>query len=279
MSLELARVKLRGIYAIVAGAVLLLGIPLYQSLFFSNTGYTPAVDAISKHEDFKPLLAWISQHTGADVTSRLLFLLPLLAMTTLPGSLRRVLYPTESRAGWVMAWSGAIGFGCYALASVIGIVASISGANSYRPSSPSNSGPVAAFAGAYAWNSLLAHIIGGGLIALCILLVSLRILREQTLLPWLGLLGLAEAALLAIVAIQYSAGLKQAQTTLQPFSLVMLALWLISIGTQLAWLRALPAVTSPVHEGAGAASTNASASSAGSTHQSAGQAPSTRTRR
>ena len=278
MSLELARVKLRGIYAIVAGAVLLLGIPLYQSLFFSNTGYTSAVDAIAKREDFKPLLAWISQHTGADVTSRLLFLLPLLAMTTLPGSLRRVLYPRESRAGWAMAWSGAIGFGCYALASVIGIVASVSGANSYRPSSPSNSGPVAAFAAAYAWNSLLAHIIGGGLIALCILLVSLRILREQTLLPWLGLLGLLEAALLVVVAIQYSAGLKQAQTTLQPFSLVMLALWLISIGTQLAWLRALPVVTAP-DASAAASAPNTSASSAGSTRQSAGQAPSTRTRR
>ena len=278
MSLELARVKLRGLYAIIAGAVLLLGIPLYQSLFFSNTGYTATVGAISKHGDFKPLLAWISQHTGADVTSRLLFLLPLLAMTTLPGSLRRVLYPKESRAGWAMAWSGAIGFGCYALASVIGIVASVSGANSYRPSSPSNSGPVAAFAAAYAWNSLLAHIIGGGLIALCILLVSLRILREQTLLPWLGLLGLLEAALLVVVAIQYSAGLKQAQTTLQPFSLVMLALWLISIGTQLAWLRALPVVAAP-DASAAASAPNTSASSAGSTRQSAGQAPSTRTRR
>ena len=278
MSLELARVKLRGIYAIVAGAVLLLGIPLYQSLFFSNTGYTSAVDAIAKREDFKPLLAWISQHTGADVTSRLLFLLPLLAMTTLPGSLRRVLYPRESRAGWAMAWSGAIGFGCYALASVIGIVASVSGVNSYRPSSPSNSGPVAAFAAAYAWNSLLAHIIGGGLIALCILLVSLRILREQTLLPWLGLLGLLEAALLVVVAIQYSAGLKQAQTTLQPFSLVMLALWLISIGTQLAWLRALPEVSTPATSVAPTTS-DASAKSAGSTRQSAGQAPSARTRR
>ena len=240
MSLELARVKLRGIYAIVAGAVLLLGIPLYQSLFFSNTGYTPAVEAIAKHEDFKPLLAWISQHTGADVVSRLLYLLPLLAMTTLPGSLRRVLWPKEAAAGRAMAWSGTIGFGCYALASVIGIVASLSGASSYRPASPSTSGPVAAFAAAYAWNSLLAHIVGGTLLALCIFLTSMRILRERALLPWLGMLGLLEAALLAVVAIQYSAGLKQAQTTLQPFSLVMLALWLISIGTQLAWLRALP---------------------------------------
>lgn len=277
MSLELARVKLRGIYAIIAGAVLLLGIPLYQSLFFSNTGYTATVGAISKHGDFKPLLAWISQHTGADVTSRLLYLLPLLAMTTLPGSLRRVLYPRESRAGWAMAWSGAIGFGCYALASVVGIVASVSGANSYRPSSPSNTGPVAGFAAAYAWNSLLAHIIGGGLIALCLLLVSLRILRAQTLLPWLGLLGLLEAALLAIVAIQYSAGLKQAQTTLQPFSLVMLALWLISIGTQLAWLRALPEVTPSATTGA-TQTPDASASTAGSSRRSAGQAPSARTR-
>ncbi|HEV2403850.1 MAG TPA: hypothetical protein VGR88_00275 [Ktedonobacterales bacterium] len=274
MSLELARVKLRGIYAIVAGAVLLLGIPLYQSLYFANTGYTTAVDAISKHGDFKPLLAWINLHTGADVTSRLLYLLPLLAMTTLPGSLRRVLWPGEATGGRVMLWSGRIGFGCYALASVVGIVASISGAASYRPTSPSNSGPVAAFAAAYAWNSLLAHIIGGGLIALCILLVSLRILRAQTVLPWLGIVGLLEAALLAIVAIQYSAGLKQAQTTLQPFSFVMLALWLISMGTQLAWLRALPSAT-PAND----APANATASSAGSSRQSAGQAPSPGTRR
>jgi hypothetical protein len=275
MSLELARVKLRGIYAIVAGAVLLLGIPLYQSLYFANTGYTTAVDAISKQGDFKPLLAWINLHTGADVTSRLLYLLPLLAMTTLPGSLRRVLWPGDATGGRVMVWSGRIGFGCYALASVVGIVASVSGAASYRPSSPSNSGPVAAFAAAYAWNSLLAHIIGGALIALCILLVSLRILRAQTVLPWLGILGLLEAALLAIVAIQYSAGLKQAQTTLQPFSFVMLALWLISMGTQLAWLRALPSATPPAND----APANATASSAGSSRQSAGQAPSPGTRR
>jgi hypothetical protein len=174
-----------------------------------------------------------------------------------------------------MVWSGRIGFGCYALASVVGIVASVSSAASYRPSSPSNSGPVAAFAAAYAWNSLLAHIIGGALIALCILLVSLRILRAQTVLPWLGILGLLEAALLAIVAIQYSAGLKQAQTTLQPFSFVMLALWLISMGTQLAWLRALPSATPPAND----APANATASSAGSSRQSAGQAPSPGTRR
>lgn len=275
MSLELARVKLRGIYAIVAGAVLLLGIPLYQSLFFSNSGYTPAVDAISKHEDFKPLLAWISQHTGADLGARLLYLLPVLAMTTLPGSLRRVLWPKDALAGKVMAWSGAIGFGCYALASVIGIFASVTGASSYRPSSPSDSGPVAAFAAAYAWNSLLAHIIGGGLVALALLLVSLRILRAQTLLPWLGLLGLLTAALLAAVAIQFSAGLKQAQTTLQPFSLVMLALWLISIGTQLAWLRILPDTSTTADPPAQA---DLSVRGAGSTRQSAGQPPSARTR-
>lgn len=277
MSLELARVKLRGIYAIVAGAVLLLGIPLYQSLFFSNSGYTPAVEAIRKHEDFKPLLAWISLHTGADIGSRLLYLLPLLAMTTLPGSLRRVLWPREAATGKVMEWSGTLGFACYALASVIGIVASLSGAASYRPSSPSSSGPVAAFEAAYAWNSLLAHIIGGGLIALCIFLASMRILRAQTLLPWLGILGLLEAALLAIVAIQYSAGLTQAQTTLQPFSFVVLALWLISIGTQLSWLRALPdtsASDTPTTTAADLNTTDADPSG----HRTTGQSTSARKR-
>jgi hypothetical protein len=159
-----------------------------------------------------------------------------------------------------------LGFACYAVAIAIGIVAGTSAASSYAAASPHNREAIArGFAGTYAFTTLLSQVIGGALLAIFIALICLRIVRTHTLLTWIGYLGLLLAALLAITAIQFSAQLTQASTTISPFSFFTLALWLVCIGVQLASLRRLP---EPDAAGAaGAAGTAGTAGTAGETPQ------------
>ena len=61
--MELARLRLRGAYAIVAGALLLLVAPLYQSLALGPS-YTAAVTPIAQSRNFTPYLTWLVAEPG-----------------------------------------------------------------------------------------------------------------------------------------------------------------------------------------------------------------------
>jgi hypothetical protein len=239
----LARVRLRGLYAILAGGILLLGVPIFQALFLAPEGYIEAVAPAASRRDFGPLLLWDAQHAGAQIAYHLLQLVAFLLIVPLPSALRRVLWPERGdRTSAAVALLGTAGVLAYAAAIVLGIVTTSVAAASYAASNALDRPAIAAgFVNTYAFTIVLAQIIGGTLLGISIALASWRMVRTALLLPWVGYLGLLLAGLLIVTAIQFSADPVQVGTTLSPFSVATLALWLVCIGVLLSSVRALPA--------------------------------------
>ncbi|MGH2515205.1 MAG: hypothetical protein ACRDHP_06075, partial [Ktedonobacterales bacterium] len=120
MAIELARVKLRGGYAAFAGVLLLIGIPLVESLILGQP-YLTAVVQSEAHATFGPLLVWAGQQSGADLAFHIVELVPFLLAALFPGVLRRALWPRATRSGLAIALCGQIGFALFALAVLLGI--------------------------------------------------------------------------------------------------------------------------------------------------------------
>ncbi len=240
MAFELARVKLRGIYAVIAGGVLLFVVPLYQALVLNPTGYANAIQAAVRHADFGPLLAWTAGQPGAALAYRIVELVPFLLVVTVPGALRRVLWPRESRIGLLTQLAGQVGFASYAVALVVGLLASNSAAAAYASatSDAARAATAASYAASHTATTLLSTVIGGLLVAVYLLTVGVRIVRIRLLPRWLGYGGVLVAAALAGAAFQFAA--TPAETALSSLSVAGLALWLLCLGVVLARLSALP---------------------------------------
>src|SRR5258708_15469754 len=92
MTATLARVRLRGMYAILAGGILLIVVPVFQALFLASEGYIEADAPAARRRDFGPLLASGSQHSGAQIAYSLPPLVPLLPLICLASGPRRALW-------------------------------------------------------------------------------------------------------------------------------------------------------------------------------------------
>lgn len=241
MAIELARVKLRGGYAAFAGLVLLIGIPLVESLFLGQA-YVSAVSQSEALGTFGPLLTWAGQNPGADLGVHIVELVPFLLATLLPGVLRRVLWPRGTTGGRIVALCGQIGFALFALAVLLGIPSTRGAASDYlNAGSPAAARSAAqGFANAYGFQNLVSHVAGGVLVALFIVLVSVRIVRTPVFSRWLGYYGLVPAVLLGATALQYLGSLAQIETPLAPVTFAALAFWLLLVGVLLARLGRLP---------------------------------------
>lgn len=258
MALELARTRLRGVYAIVAGVLLLVGIPLVEGFYLAPTGYLNAVAPAAQRADFGPLLEWTGRNASADLTFHLIELVPFLLAALLPPVLRMALWRHAARAGVAAQLCGWIGFALFALAIILGIASSSSSGGAYLSagSAAERNGQAAAFANAYALQNVLAHVIGGALVAVFLLLVSVRTLRSGVLPRWLGYAGLLVALLLGATAVQFLADPRQVETPLSPLSFAVLALWLVAVGAVLARIQSLPySESAPVPQDASNAST------------------------
>ena len=240
MSFDLARVKLRGLYAVIAGLLLLVVIPIFEGAVLAPTGYLDAIGQVARGGSFIPLLAWAGQHAGLDLTFHIIELAPFLLVVTLPGSVRRALWPRDRQVGRLAALSGQAGFALYALAIVIGALATRNAAAAFI-SAPRDAARIAAgYANQYAFQTLISHVLGAFLIALCMLLTGARIARTRLLPRWIGFASIVPAGLLALTALQFLATPTQVETTTSSLSFALLALWLIVVGVALARLRALP---------------------------------------
>src|SRR5258708_25150801 len=91
MTAKLARVRLRGMYAILAGGILLIVVPVFQALFLASEGYIEAVAPVATRRDFRPLLAPSSHRSGAESACHLLHLVPFLPIIRVASGLRRAL--------------------------------------------------------------------------------------------------------------------------------------------------------------------------------------------
>jgi hypothetical protein len=239
MSLELARLRLRGAYAIAAGVLLLIGIPMLEGALLAPLGYTAASSTAVEHGDFGPLLLWVSQHTTTYAAFHIVELAVFLLVIPLPVALRTMLYPGVKAGGRVFRLLGQAGFALDAVAVLFGLVGAVQAGAQYAAArTPQAREAVASgYLSSFALQNLFGAVLAGLLIALWLLMVALRIIRTGVIPRWLGLASFIPAAVLGATALQFLAGLAQVGVPLSPFALPLLALWLICCGIVLMRVR------------------------------------------
>lgn len=242
MSVELARVKLRGIYAAVAGVILLVGVQIYQAVVLAPTGYITAINAVVTHGSFGPYLVWLGLNGSENRALRLIEVVVFVLAATMPQQLRRVLWPSNPQAGRWAAFLGQIGFALFALALILGLFTSTGAAAAYAEATnaTAQAGIILDFAKSYAIETVLSRVLGGVLVTVFLVVTSMRLLQTRVLLVWLAYIGLVTAALLAASAILSALAPDAPQTLISSVSFDVLAIWLIAVGILLARLHALP---------------------------------------
>lgn len=246
--MELARLRLRGVYAIIAGVLLLFAAPLVQALALGGD-YTAAIVPIAQSREFEPYLVWLTGHLSGDQALRIIQTLPLLIALALPGPLSAWLWPERRGQRLVALLSGWIGFGLFVLAGVIGFVSSANAASAYYNATSSGARAVIAssFAQQYALQSLLSRGLGGVALAIFLAMVSLRFIRATRLPRWAAYLGGLVGALLAANAVVFLLNPLNIQAPTAGLSLAGLAVWLLVIGVAL-WQTTQRAATTPSGE-------------------------------
>ncbi|HEV2235168.1 MAG TPA: hypothetical protein VGR57_00775, partial [Ktedonobacterales bacterium] len=225
---------MRGIYAIVAGVLLLFVGPLVQALALSP-GYTTALAPIAQSRDFAPYLVWLTGHLSGDQALRVIQALPLLIALALPGPLSAWLWPERRAPRLVALFAGWVGFGLFVLAGVIGLVSSASAASAYQAATSAGARAAVAtsFAQQWALQSLLSRGLGGVALAIFLAMVSLRFIRATRLPRWAAYLGGLVAALQAANAVVFLLNPLNISAPTASLSLAGLAVWLLVIGVAL----------------------------------------------
>jgi hypothetical protein len=108
------------------------------------------------------------------------------------------------------------------------------------------------FAGRFAIQNILSHIVGGIMLAVWLMIIGAQMMlsRRKVLPSWLGYLGVLVAALLVVTALQFAGLPAAAETSLSSLAFFALALWLIGLGIYLSRLPAFPRVTAAAPESA-----------------------------
>ena len=251
--MELARLRLRGAYAVVAAALLLLIVPAYRSLTLGND-YQSAVQTIALHHDFGPYLLWVSQNASADRFSRLLQLVAYALAATVAGPLVAALWAArapDARFAPFVAWrisalvarlAGWVGFGVFAVVLVVGAFTGESAAASYvaTGSATQRAAIAVQFGATYAVENVLAQVIGGLVVALFLGMICSRMVVTRSFPRWLPYLGALTVILLAANAILYAFAPAQVETVVSTPALAGVTLWLVGLGVLLARLKAMP---------------------------------------
>ena len=249
----LARLRLRGAYAVVAALLLLLIAPLYQTATL-GADYQSAVQTIATHHDFGPYLLWISQNVGADRVSRLIQLVAYALAATVAGPLVAALWAArapDARFAPFVAWrpsalvarlAGWVGFGLFAIVLVVGAFTSESAANSYAAAaSAAQRNTIAVqFGATYAVETILSRVIGGLIVALFLGLICSRMVVTRSFPRWLPYLGALTVIMLAANAVLFVFAPAQVETVVSTPATAGLALWLAGLGVLLARLKAMP---------------------------------------
>jgi hypothetical protein len=237
MSIELARARLRGIYAISAAAIIIVVIPFFQGTILAGTGYIMAINHITDHNDFGPYLAWVGQNQETDVIFHAIQFLVFLLIFTLPAVLAGLLWASPTPWSRIARIAGQVGASCYALAVLVGLVVSGSSGGSYANAGAAaqRAGIAGDFAGRFAIQNILSHIAGGIMLAVWLMIIGAQMMlsRKKALPSWLGYLGVVVAALLVVTALQFAGLPAAAETSLSSLAFFALALWLVGLGIYL----------------------------------------------
>lgn len=238
--MTLTRMRRRGALALAAGILLLLGVPLYQDGVLARTGYLEATNAIATHHQFGPYLLWASAHPVLDASYRAVQLVVFLLALGLPGVLRRILWPGDPTGGRLGMWAGQTGFAVYALTLILGIATTPATASAYAHTVAGRADAVSGYLTLFAVRTALSNVLGGGLIALFLVLMSLRGTSSGRMPGWLAYLGLATGGLLGASAIMFLFALTDPNTALSPLAFFGLAFWFIALGLLLLRIQERP---------------------------------------
>ncbi len=230
--MSLAGMRARGAMALLAGALLLLGLPLYQAVVLAPLGYL-AVAASAARQHFAPYLLWFGAHAGPDIGYRALELAIFALAALQPGPLRRVLWPVEARGGQVARWLGVTGCLLFAAVLAFGLVALPSFAHAYATAGAGRVATERGYATVVAVETVLAKVIAAGLIAIWLALMSVRGLASGRMPAWFAYLGLATASLLGTSAVFNLGGLLFSTPATDTYALSFFALWLVLLGVLL----------------------------------------------
>jgi hypothetical protein len=230
--MQTARVTLQGLYSLLAGLVLLIGVPVYQAIVLGPAGYRAPSDTAFNHADYGPLLLWISNHGGAFTVFRLLELLTFLLALRLPFALYRVFRSYGSTLARWMVVCGLVGLVLFAAILALSTVSFINAAASYSQASSAAAAKAIAsdFSSLYGIEGLAQNTLGGALLALFLLCASLLFARSGKMQGLLVYFGLLAAALMAALALLFAVSAPDAQTQLTTPALAAFAAWLIWLG-------------------------------------------------
>ncbi|HEU5201044.1 MAG TPA: DUF4386 family protein [Ktedonobacterales bacterium] len=231
--MEIARLKLQGFYSLLAGAILLVGVPIYQAVVLAPAGYRAPSDTAFSKGDYGPLLLWIAGHGSDFIIFRCIELVAFLLMLRLPLALYRAL---RSRGTTLARWMVVSGLGGLILFAAMIALSTFTFVNTAASYSQIRGGTTAAqnmltnFNGFYGVEALGQNTLGGFLIAIFLLCASLLIARSGKLSNLLVYFGLLAAALMAALALLFAVSPPSAQTQLNTPALASFAVWLIWLG-------------------------------------------------
>ena len=226
--------RLHAYYAVVAGLLILPGLPLFENLLLGPTGYFVAADRAATNGDFAPLLIWIAAHTTLNAVFHIVELLPFMFLVPFPRTVRQQLDGARPRSSLIFATAGQVGVILYAVALAIGIPAATTLAEGYARTlgTPRETQYLASFGNLLAIQNLVAQVAGALFLVIWLVAVSIRGARLARIPRALTLFGLGEAALLAVSAVQYLAQPMVSQTALSGLSLLLFAVWVVLFGLQ-----------------------------------------------
>jgi hypothetical protein len=246
--MTLAVLRRRGVLALVAGLVFLFGVPIYQALWLRPAGFIPP--RLESIASFGAYLEWAAAHSWIDLTSRAVDVVPFLLAITLPAPIRLILWGENRAEGRAPMLLGQLGFGLFAVVLLLGFVVVPNAAHDYL-TQPANRADIArSYHALYEFETVIATVIGLGMIALSLAMLSLRGIATVRVPAWYAYIGLATAGLLAATAAFALFGLSTAAAQVQQFSLPALALWMILTGALLLRIQMRPVASAPVAEGA-----------------------------
>ena len=231
--METARLKLQGFYSLLAGAILLLGVPIYQAVVLGPAGYRAPSDTAFSKGDYGPLLLWIANHGSAFIIFRCIELVAFLFMLRLPLALYRALCSRGTTLARWMLVGGIGGVVLFAAMIALSTFTFVNTAASYsqtRGGSSAAQNMLANFNAFYGVEALGQNTLGGFLIAIFLLCASLLIARSGKLSNLLVYFGLLAAALMAALALLFAVSPPSAQTQLNTPALASFAVWLIWLG-------------------------------------------------
>ncbi len=253
--METARVKLQGTYSLLAGFILLLGVPIYQIAFLGPAGYQAPANTAFSQGNYGPLLAWISTHGSAFVIYRFLELIAFLLAIRLPLALRLALRGYGRTLTRWMVGTGIGGLGIFAAMIAVSTFSFVNAAAQYGGQAPASAAAntiLTNFNTVYFVEGVGQNTVGGALIAIFLVCASLLIARSGKFTGLLVYFGLLVAALMAALALLFTVSAPSAQSLPTP-AILSFAVWLIWLGILLVQ-RARRLLAAPVSAAASAAS-------------------------